>query len=398
MSYPTYDPMSGTRTAGPHPMLTIHYQDPHEGWEGILVVDRLVNGCAIGGCRMTETVTLEEVVRLARGMTRKNRMLDLGIGGGKTGIRYDPTSPHKKRILKTFFSYVRSVVESMYGFGPDMNTSGQEMDEIAEAVGLQWRLQAAARGDVEGARHRYDSALALPWGPFTVGAGRTGYGAAVAAATAVDFLDMQAPLRVSVHGFGHVGSGAAWELTNRGHVITCVADEGGAYFSPDGFAVESVLASKGGPRAHIQLDGLGPGVTCGQPMDALFTDCDILVLAAIPDVITVDNAHAVKARIVVEPANISVMPEAAEALYQRGTIVIPDYIASAAAITLAAGTIQGWLCHDDTERLLQQLGDKMANVTHRALVASHHTQSPIHRSFTPDLAVYDPSGIITIPP
>ena len=160
------------------PLVSITYRDPVQGWEGMLVIDSLVNGVCGGGLRVTKTVTVEEVTRLARGMTLKNSIMELPLGGAKSAIRYDPTATDLEDALVRFFEHVRPIVEKTYGFGPDMNTPPDLCDAVARRVGLKSRHMALAETSPHGYEGvaNYDKALRLSFGPLTVVDARTSIG------------------------------------------------------------------------------------------------------------------------------------------------------------------------------------------------------------------------------
>lgn len=376
------------------PILCVHYRHPSGRWEGFLVIDQLIDNRAVGGCRMSESLSMTEVMRLARGMSRKNSMLALGVGGAKSGIRFNPNHPERRHVLETFFRHVRPIVKSMYGFGPDMNTVASELDEVAETVGIGWRLGAlATKGDEQAAHQRYEAGLSLPWGPFTIGDARTGFGAAITALRAAEFLKLRTSLRVSIQGFGVVGSAAAHTLTERGHRVTCASDAGGSYSRKDGLDFKQLMLSRNDPPARlIDPTRLPNNVVVGHPDDALYDDCHVLVLACIPDAITMANVDRVKARIIIEAANIAITPDAVQRLHERGTVVIPDYIASGAAVMLAVGLIKKQMSHTDADTLMGQLAARMSAVTEGALLASRDQSEAIVRAYTPR-----GSGPIVIP-
>ena len=126
------------------PAKIIHLSEPSCGLRGILVVDNVATGPAIGGLRMAPDVTLEECFRLARAMTLKNAAAGLPHGGGKSVVVGDPRMPAeaKERILRAMASALR--YETDYIFGPDMGTDEHCMawirDEIGRAVGLPREL------------------------------------------------------------------------------------------------------------------------------------------------------------------------------------------------------------------------------------------------------------------
>lgn len=371
-----------------HPILRVHYRDPSDGWEGVLVIDSLVEGSAIGGVRVSRTVDAGEVVRLARAMTLKNSVLDLHMGGAKTGIRYDPRSATRREALVRFFDHVRPLCERMYGFGPDLNTTAEELDQVAREVGLPSRMAGAARDAA--AIERYHASLLLPLGPFSLGDARTGLGVAAAVESAARRSGRDRPLRVAMQGFGTVGSAAAWLLASRGHAITAVADAGGTYAAAEGLDVDALLAARRGAGHPVDRAALTADVKVSDRDDILFADCDVLVLAAVPDALREAHAGAVRAKIVVEGGNIAVTRRASMLLHGRGIPVVPDFIASGGAIALACGVLHLGFVHDDPSRLAAQVSDHIARATERAFDASERTRAPLRDAVLPEIGEVSP--------
>src|SRR4051812_25587690 len=197
----------------------------------MLVVDSLVDGVCAGGLRITTTVTLAEVKRLARGMTLKNAVMQLPLGGAKSAVRYDPRAGDLEDALVRFFEHIRPLCERMYGFGPDMNSPPDLCDAVARRAGLKSRHMALAEKSPYGYEGvaNYDRALRCSIGPLTVTDARTAIGIAGAVETAARVYELGRPLRVAIQGFGSVGMGSVHFLRQRGHVIVGVADSGGTY-------------------------------------------------------------------------------------------------------------------------------------------------------------------------
>ena len=120
------------------PAKVVHVYEPASGLKGIVVVDNVACGPAIGGVRMAADVSSEEVFRLARAMTMKNAAAGLAHGGGKAGIVADPKTADKPRLIRAFARAIQGLVD--YIPGPDMGTDEQCMawiqDEIGRSVGL----------------------------------------------------------------------------------------------------------------------------------------------------------------------------------------------------------------------------------------------------------------------
>lgn len=291
------------------------------GCLGIVVVDNVALGPAIGGLRMTATVDAAEVARLARAMTIKNAASGLSHGGAKAGIVVpgDLEGPVREGVIRAFAGAIRELIE--YIPGPDMGTDETAMawirDEIGRAVGLP-----SALGGI----------------PLDV-LGATGYGLAVCseALSEKGLLDLDGA-RVVVQGFGAVGSHAAVQLAARGAVVIAVSDSRGAIYDPAGLDVESVAELKRAGRNSVADLADGQKVPRG---DVLTLDCDVLVPAAQPDVITKQNADSVQAKVVLQGANIAVTAEAEHMLHKRGVLSVPDVIANAGGVICAAVEYRG---------------------------------------------------------
>jgi glutamate dehydrogenase/leucine dehydrogenase len=303
---------------GPARVLLV--RDPDTGLEAFVVVDNLALGPAIGGVRMAPDVTVGEVARLARAMTLKNAAAGLPHGGGKAGIVADPRLPRadKERLVRSFARAIRDAVE--YIPGPDMGTDETCMawvfDEIGRAVGLPEVLGGIPLDRI----------------------GATGYGLAVAAeAAAAAGLIVLEGARVAVQGYGSVGRAAARFLAERKARVVAVADSSGGTADPDGLELEKLEARKAEGNPVVTFPDAAP-ITHEQLVEV---DCDVWVPAARPDVIDAANVGRLRARLVLEGANIPVTPEAEALLHERGVTVIPDFIANAGGVICAATELHG---------------------------------------------------------
>ncbi len=348
------------------PLVSITYRDPKTGLEGMLVIDSVVDGICGGGLRVTKTVHLEEVCRLARGMTLKNATMQLPLGGAKSALRYDPAAPDLEDALVRFIEHVRPMCERMYGFGPDMNTPPDLCDAVARRAGLKSRHMALAETSpfgYEGVAN-YDKALRLSMGPLAVVDARTAIGVTGAVETAARIYELERPLRVAVQGFGSVGMGTVYFLTERGHKIVAVADGSGTYRDPAGLAFEMLHEARAG-RREIDRAAIPARYHGGSPAAVLEEDCDVLVLAAIPDAVGPAEVERLRCKMIVEGGNFAVAPSAFGALVERGIPVVPDFIASGGAIATVSGIIQlGWSI--EPASLLGEIERRVSEATERA--------------------------------
>jgi glutamate dehydrogenase/leucine dehydrogenase len=303
---------------GPEKILLV--RQPQMELEAIVVVDNIACGPAIGGIRMAPDVTVEEVCRLARAMTFKNAAAGLPHGGGKAGIIADPACAlaHKEALVRTFARMIRTLTD--YIPGPDMGTNEACMawikDEINRVVGLPRVVGGIPLDEV----------------------GATGLGLAVAAEVAAPEAGIAlAGGHLVVQGFGAVGQHTARFLAERGVKLVAAADSRSAVHNPDGLDVDALLAHKqnGAPV------GTFPG---GRPLESealVGVDCDIWIAAARPDVLTEHNVPQLKAKLILQGANIPATEAAEQWMHAHGILSIPDFIANAGGVICAAVEYHG---------------------------------------------------------
>lgn len=311
------DPFGLVDDWGPEKIVIV--SDRRTGMKGVLVIDNTARGVGKGGTRMGPGVTVAEVARLARVMTWKWASADLFYGGAKAGIVADPAAP-KEAVLRAFARALSNEVPREYVMGLDMGLTEEDaaivQDELGDrgaAVGTPRHLGGVA----------YDEL------------GVTGYGLAESADTAADFVGL--PLReaaVAIQGFGAVGTAAARRLAELGATVVAVSTAHGALYDPDGLDVDELLRARErlGDRfvvGHGQGEPLPPG-------EELTVDCDVLIPAARQDVVDEAVARRIRARLLVEGANLPTTPGAQEVLSERGVTVVPDFIANAGGVIAAA--------------------------------------------------------------
>jgi glutamate dehydrogenase (NAD(P)+) len=295
------------------PAKVIQLYSAKERLRAVVVIDNIALGPAIGGVRISQTVTVEEVWRLARTMTLKNSIAGLPHGGAKAGIIADPADAAMERRFRVFARMIRDLTE--YIPGPDLGCDESAMawihDETGRSVGLPEEIGG------------------LPLDKL----GATGFGVAECAGVAAPHAGIElAGARVAIQGFGSVGKAVARFLAARGAIVVAVADSHGAVHNPDGLDVEGVIAVKH-ETGSVVNHGKGSLITAEE---LIGVECDILVPAATADVIHEGNAASVKARLILEGANIPATARAEELLHARGVLVVPDFIANAGGVIMAA--------------------------------------------------------------
>jgi len=295
------------------PAKTVHLYDPRSGMKGIVVIDNVACGPAIGGLRLAQDLSVDEIFRLARAMTLKNAAAGLPHGGGKAGILAAPHSADKEVLMRSFARRIRELKD--YIPGPDMGTDehcmGLIFDEIGRAVGRPRILGGIPLDEI----------------------GATGYGLSQVAKLALPHAGLAMKgSTLAVQGFGNVGRHVARFLTRKGMRLVAVSDSSGAICRAEGLDIEHLSLIKQKEGSVLAY----PGASQLTHEELIEFPCDLLIPAARPDAITTANVKRVKTKVVLEGANIPVREEAEQLLHERGILCLPDFIANAGGVICAA--------------------------------------------------------------
>lgn len=327
------------------PEYAVRVYDPKIGMEGFLVIDNTARGLGKGGIRMTSSVSMEEVFRLARTMTWKNALADIPFGGAKGGIVWKGGDEKlKKAFVQSFARAVKPFIPTKYIAGPDVNTTEKEMRWIAEALG-NWQASTGkpakfCKGKKCGLPHEL---------------GSTGFGVAHATKVAAESVGMDIRgATVAIHGFGNVGT-FAWEfLTEMGAKVIALANSKGGIHEPNGFDAKKLKAII---RKHGQVQEY-PGKQIST-QDFWKLPVDILIPASVTDVITDANKKDIKAKIIVEGANIPMTESIEEEFHSRGVVVVPDFVANSGGVISSYAEYSGY----SPEKMFKMVEEKVVKAT-----------------------------------
>ncbi|MBT4192000.1 MAG: Glu/Leu/Phe/Val dehydrogenase [Candidatus Diapherotrites archaeon] len=299
---------------GPEKILEVH--DPKTGMKGFVVIDSTVLGVGKGGIRMTPTVDKEEVFRLARTMTLKNSLAGLPFGGAKSGIIADAhqlSLSEKKKLVESFASALKELCPAQYVAAPDISMSEREMEWFSKKL----KSRKACTGKPK------------KMGGLPHELGSTGLGVAVATEVAVKSLGKKLKgMTLAVEGFGNVGTFATKFLTEKGAKLIAVSDSHGCLKDASGIDYEKLMKVKKKTRSVVNYSIKKPLICPG----IISVDADILITAAIPDLIKTSDVEKVRAKIIVQGSNIPMSEQTEELLHKRKVLVVPDFVANAGGV------------------------------------------------------------------
>jgi len=281
-----------------------------------------------GGIRFHPDSTVEEVETLAFWMTFKCAVMDLPYGGGKGAVRVDPRTLSKSELERLSRAYMQAFAKVV---GPNRDIPAPDVYTNAMIMGWMADEYSQIVGEV--------SPAVITGKPIALGGslGRndaTARGGYYLVRHLAGELGLGENMRVAIQGFGNAGQFYARLAAGDGHRIVAVSDSSGAIHSDAGLDVEKLIAGKAEGQSVAALAGL-LGARVIPAEELVGVDCELLVPAALEDMITVGNAASIKAKVVLELANGPVTPDADKILEERGIVVLPDILANAGGVTVS---------------------------------------------------------------
>ncbi|WIY52753.1 Glu/Leu/Phe/Val dehydrogenase [Devosia sp. YIM 151766] len=281
-----------------------------------------------GGIRFHPDSNIEEVETLAFWMTFKCAVMNLPYGGGKGAIRVNPHELSKSELERLSRAYVQAFANIM---GPDRDIPAPDVYTNAMIMGWMADEYNQITGQV--------SPAVITGKPIALG-GSLGRNDATARGGFYLVRHLAAELgldkdhTVAIQGFGNAGQYYARLSAADGNVVVAVSDSAGAIYRPGGLDVEKLIKGKNAGRRVADM-AAEQGAHVISADDLLAIEADLLVPAALEDMITKDNAGTIKAKVLLELANGPITPDADQILNDKGVVVLPDILANAGGVTVS---------------------------------------------------------------
>lgn len=344
------------------PEYIIEVNDSGIGMRGFLVIDSTVLGPGKGGIRMTPEVTVREVQRLAQTMTWKNALADIPFGGAKAGIVWPGGSDELKRsFIKSFGRAIKPFVPRKYIAGPDVGTGEKEMQWFVEATGI---FRSATGKPVDLCVELHDCKRCGIPHEF----GSTGFGVAQATKVASEIAGIELKgARISIHGFGNVGTFTCKFLAEMGAKVIAIADKNGVIYSEAGLdkeELEKIIHARG------NLGSYSKKAQRMKPEDFWAIPVDILIPASVTDVINDSNKDKIKAKLIVEAANIPMPEKIEEEFFRKGILIVPDFVANAGGVISSYSEHRG----HSIEKMFATIEKKITKTVRQVLKESIKTK------------------------
>jgi glutamate dehydrogenase (NAD(P)+) len=297
-----------------------------EVFTGYRVQHSIARGPGKGGIRYAPDVTLDEVRALAAWMTWKCAVVNIPFGGAKGGVICDPSvlsDSELERITRRYTAEIIDIIGPEKDVpAPDVNTNERVMAWLMDTYSMHVRhtVTAVVTGkpmDLGGSRGRAEA---------------TGRGCMMVTLKALKKLGLfSSSTRVVIQGFGNVGGMAARLMSRQGFKIVCVIEYDGAVYNAHGLDIPKLME-------HRRETGSITDFPEAENIDrdeAMYMDCDVLLPAARENVVTSENAHKIKAKILCEGANGPTTAVADKILEEKKVFVIPDILANAGGVTVS---------------------------------------------------------------
>ncbi len=314
------------------PYLVIEWNDTQSAAKGWLVIYNFVRGYAGGGIRMHPQVTRDDVIRMAETMAYKYQACEsLDCGGCKGGIAYSASASDAHEVLYRYIKAMMPYIELGVSLGSDLGTKYGEILEIFAQFGCPMPMSKRMKQNPKMNENieKYNQISASKINGISLNDFIAGFGVACAADEAYKQMygQQSGEARIVIQGMGRVAFAAAEQLRKFGHRIIGMADSSAFIYSELGVD-PSLLRDIKKTKNKITQSDLPDDYRIRDREKWLEQDCDVLVPAAISNAINENNAEKVKAKLIVEGANIPISTEGDEILKKNGKYLICDFTAN----------------------------------------------------------------------
>ncbi|QSO52155.1 Glu/Leu/Phe/Val dehydrogenase [Alicyclobacillus curvatus] len=318
-----------------------------------------------GGIRFHPQVTMDEVKALSMWMTIKCQVVGLPYGGAKGGVVCDPRTLSAGELERVSRGFIEAIAQII---GPDKDIPAPDVYTNAKIMGWMMDTFSKLQGSFAPA--------SITGKPLSLG-GSKGRDEATARGCVLTIQEAMKSRKQSLHGataaiqgFGNAGRTAAKLLSEAGMKVVAVSDSTGGLYNPDGINIAALehVKNSGSFRNFSDADHIANESLLELPVD-------ILIPAALENVITSENAVRIKAGIIAEAANGPITPDADAILFERGIEVIPDVLANAGGVTVSYFEWVQNLTHSYWSA--EQVNEKLAGI----LVPSYHEVSKIAQEY-----------------
>lgn len=291
------------------------------------IVHNRALGPGKGGIRFHPQVSEDEVKALSFWMTLKNSLAGLPYGGGKGGVKFNPKEKTPAQIEKISRAFIDAFYKDL---GQDKDVPAPDVYTTPQIMG--WMLDQYEK-NVGHHEPGMITGKPLALGGIPLRGAATARGGQIVTDQLVNSIIRKdkKELTVAIQGFGNAGAHMTTLLYAEGYKIVAVSDSQGGTFDPAGLDIHKAAAAKEAHRT-VSKHTDGKAITNAEILEL---PVDILVLAALENQVTKENAPRVKAKFIVELANGPVSPEADEILFKNGTMVVPDILANAGGVVVS---------------------------------------------------------------
>ncbi len=297
-----------------------------------------------GGFRLNPDVSYKTIYQLAFLMTIKNSLWDLPFGGAKGGININPKKFSSKDIENIVRTYIRKIFkdlgENWDVMAPDVGTNNQIMEIVFDEYSKLTNQKAYSI-----TTGKPEKLLGIPFREKA-----TGYGVAYITYKVIQVMGIKAP-KIGIFGFGNVGRFTALKLKELGLDINGVCDSKGGVISDKALDIEKLIQLKLEGKSVIDYHNL----KIYTPEEFLTKSFDVLILSAVENTINNKNAKYIKAKLLVEGANLPIDLSVEDYLLKNGKIIIPDILANGGGVYISYYEwIKGKTFNDFSESFLEK--------------------------------------------